>query len=134
MKQKHEDIITGDIVTEVQKIKTAAKVAPKITFEDVFGDDRVRIIKDHESKDPENVYMWEFGPEIAEKGVGRFKEVVKGTEHGSDVLVRMPRDVWEKKRDIETERSYQSTARKRGFNPDEVYSTGNLKQFARDVK
>ena len=119
---------------EVKEIKTVAKVAPKITFEDVFGDDRLRIVKEHEAKDPDSVYMWEFGPDVASKGAGKFKEVVSGVEHGSDVLVKMPRDVWEKKRDIETERSFQSAAKKRGFNPDEVYSTGNLKQFARDVK
>lgn len=110
------------------KIETVAKPAPKITVADVFADERMRTIKEHEAENPDFVYSWAFGPEVAKSGPGRFKEVVKGVEHGNDVLVRMPRDVYEQKVAIEHERSYQSVAKLRGLNTDDEWKTGNLKQ------
>jgi hypothetical protein len=114
--------------------RVTPKVAPKITFESVFGDDRMRMEKEHDAESPEFKHMWMSKIDVDKEAPKRGGEVVAGVEHGNDVLVKIPMDVWQKRRDIETERSYQMASKARGQSKDESYSTGNLKQFARPVR
>lgn len=114
--------------------RVTPKVAPKITFESVFGDDRMGIEKEHDESNPEFKHMWMSKEDVDKEAPKRGGEAISGVEHGNDVLVRIPRDLWEKRRDIETERSYQMAAKARGTSKDETYSTGNLKQFAKPVR
>lgn len=114
--------------------KVTAKVAPKITFNDVFGDDRVAMQKAHDEQNPEYKHVWMSRLNIDKMIQRNGGEVVDKAEHGNDVLVRIPRDLWKQRRDIESQRSYQMAAKARGVSKDESYSTGNLKQFARPVR
>lgn len=114
--------------------KVTAKVAPKITFNDVFGDDRIAMEKTHDEQNPEYKHVWMSRMDIDKELQRKGGEVVDNVEHGNDVLVRIPRDLWQQRRDIEAERSYQMAAKARGTSKDESYSTGNLKQFARPTK
>lgn len=114
--------------------KVIAKVAPKITFQDVFGDDRIAMENMHDKENPEFKHMWMSRMDIDKELQRKGGEVLSGVEHGNDVLVRVPRELWEQRRDIETERSYQMAAKTRGTSKEESYSTGNLKQFSRPPK
>jgi len=117
----------------VKELKTTAKVAPKITFDDVFGDERMAITKEQDAANPEFVHIWMSQLEVTKQGPGKNRETT-GIEHGNDVLVRELREGYEKKRLIMEERSYQTAAKTRGLSGDEQFSTGNMKQFAKDVK
>jgi hypothetical protein len=120
-------------VKDVRELKTTAKVAPKITFDDVFGDERMAISKAQDAANPEFVHIWMPQIDVTKQGPGKNREST-GIEHGNDVLVREPRAIYEQKRLIMEERSYQTAAKTRGLSGDEVFSTGNMKQFAKDVK
>lgn len=115
-------------------VKSVAKLAPKITFESVFGDERKMLEDKHDEENPEFKHMWIDKPSLDVTLQRLGGEVVSGVEHGSDVLVRVLRDSWQKKRDIETERSYQMAAKARGTAKEESYSTGNLKQFRKPMR
>jgi len=121
------------MIDKVEKMKTTAKVAPKITFDDVFGDERVRISDENDTANPDFKHIWMSQLEVSKNGAGKNREST-GIEHGNDVLVREPRENYDKKRLIMEERSYQTAAKTRGLSGDEVFSTGNMKQFAKDVK
>jgi hypothetical protein len=117
----------------MNELKTKAKVAPKITFDDVFRDERMAIIKEHEAKDPDNVYFWDSAQSVSKSGPGRNKEVV-GVEHGNDVLLKMPRTIHEQVRAIEEERSYQLTAKGRGIKSEDEYKTGELRKTPKSIR
>lgn len=114
--------------------RVTPKVAPKITFESVFGDDRMSMEKKHDSENHDFKHMWMSKADVDKEAPKRGGEVVNGVEHGNDVLVKIPRDLWEKRRDIEVERSFQMASKARGQSKDETYSTGNLKQFRHPVR
>lgn len=115
-----------------EDVKVSAKQAPDIEIGvDVLVDDRSRIASEHHKANPEFRYSWQSSTDAQAGRLGRHLEVVKGVEHGNDVLCRMPIEVYKKRRGIEAERSFQMTAKQRGVNPDEVYKTGNLRQMAR---
>lgn len=118
----------------MSKLETSAKVAPKITFDDVFGDDRMKMELEWDAKEPEFKHFWMSSLEVSKSGPGKHREVVSGVEHGNDVLVRTPREPYAQKRQIMNQRSFETAAKMRGIAKDEAYSTGNLKQFAKDVK
>lgn len=125
---------------QTKSIKTTSKVAPKITFDQVFGDERMRIQKEWDDLEPNMEHMWCNEKKFPDLQRRLKAEVVmfegKEVEHGADFLLRIPADIWKQRQDIEQHRSHQLAAKARGVatRDGESYSTGNLKQFRRPVQ
>ena len=95
-----------------QDKKVERPPAPKVTISNPFLDERAELIKQLEKDNPDFVYMCQR-EDIPERKLKQLSQEVvtdpdgnKVMSHG-DIVVKVPRAVWEEKQLIEGERSRQ---------------------------
>jgi len=96
--------------------KASRKQAPQVQVVDVFNDDRAGLLKSLEDKDPDHVYSFQDQNVDAQRLSVLTQEVVHDesgniVKLNSDIVVKTPRKVFEGKRALETERSFQMAKR-----------------------
>lgn len=92
------------------------KPAPPVAVDEVFRDDRAAILADLDKVNPEFVHSFQRGGSLPDELRRKDMEIVKnqdGSEvlHESDIVVRQPRAVSERRRAIESARSFESAKR-----------------------
>lgn len=93
-----------------QDKKVERPPAPKITIDQPFLDERAELIKQLEKEDPDYVYMCQR-EDITDRRLKQLsQEIVTDADgnklfsHG-DIIVKVPKSIWNEKREIENERS-----------------------------
>lgn len=97
-------------------ISKERKPAPPVAVDEVFRDDRAAILADLDASNPDFVHSFQRGGSNVDELQRKNMEVVKnesGSEvlHESDIVVRVPRAVHERRRTIESARSFESAKR-----------------------
>lgn len=107
------------------------KPAPDVRVLDPFLDERASILAEKQSEDPDFVYSWQRG-DITQRELTRSGQIVVKNgddvvDHNGDVLVKQPKELYKKNRELQNQRSYKTTERIVQNEP------GSFKKFAKAV-
>jgi hypothetical protein len=107
------------------------KPSPDVRVIDPFLDERHSILQDKQSEDPDYVYSWQRGDitarELTRSGQMIVKDGDAPLDHNGDILVKQPKDVYKKNRELQSQRSYKTTERIVQNEP------GSFKKFAKAI-
>ena len=98
-----------------EEVAVERKPAPTVTVVRRDRDDRMRLQKEYDEKNPDWTHSWDYSDVSQEKLARSAMEVVKEggypVRHGGDILLRQPKELFKEKIKAEQEDAMQTVRR-----------------------